>query len=356
MSPALLQRPGPRGRATGSVARVLPWVLLAGSASAQAFAPRLLDWDTDGSDTLGFLAPAGAVEAPVTTLRLRFDTAVAATIGDFLVVHAGNDGRVDSTACTAPAGDDVAIALVAFDVPSPERVVLGLDAPTGLAPGTYGLLACDSLRGVDGTALDGDDDGLPGGNARREFAIAHDPQLDNPGFAHDLSHWRVSNLSLLGSVWASWDALDADASASSGAMRVGGSLGAIAQVASDTCIPTATPASAPTRPASLRLRYRVLTGQVRFIVAMRTGFAGDGGPDSCIGPHLTRTYVFDGGGPGPAFATHDSGHFDLAAYPNGEVAIRIVGLDGAFEVLLDDIGFNFEGERVFGSSFEGGLD
>ena len=107
------------------------------------------------------------------------------------------------------------------------------------------------------------------------------------------------------------------------------------------------PASAPTRPASLRLRYRVLTGQVRFIVAMRTGFAGDGGPDSCIGPHLTRTYVFDGGGPGLAFATHDSGHFDLAAYPNGEVAIRIVGLDGAFEVLLDDIGFNFEGERVF---------
>lgn len=354
MSIAPPQRMGRYARAPNRLLRGVACLLLPWGAQAQPIPPHLIVFDTDGSDSAGFGTPPEPAEAPVTAMRLRFDLPVAPVPLDFRLVHAGRNDVLETTNCAAvPDGDDRSVAVLATDVFEGSGVLLALDAPTGLASGRYRLLACDSLASLAGLPLDGDDDGLPGGIARRDFRVAHDPQLRNPGFATGDSRWKIANLGLAGKVDASWSPLDADASATSGAMRVAGSVGAIASVVSATCAIVPPPPSGTTVPASVRFRYRVLSGDVRFVVTIRTGFAGDVGESGCLGPSLSHTYVVDPTGPMPDFSTHDSGTIDLEALPVAEFAIRIIGLGGDYEVLLDDVGLNLESAAVFTSSFEG---
>jgi hypothetical protein len=352
---SIAPRPGPRPLDFTAFACASALVVASGALDAQALSAQLIAFDTDGSDSVGFAAPAGPIHAPVTALRLRFDLPVLPELGDFRVIRAGADGVLDTVACgIPPIGDDLALDLLAVAT-SVDGIVLSLDAPTGLPSGEYRLLVCDSLGGLDGLPFDGDADGLPGGIALRDFAITHDPQLDNPGFTADTARWSVANLSI-GSVVAAWDAVDADASATSGALRVTGSLGSFALLRSDTCVPVHESFASGPVPATVRMRYRVLSGSVRFVVTARTGFAGDLGEGPCDGPGQSRSYFVDAGSPSADFQTHESGALSLEALPHGELEIGIVGLGGPFEVLLDDIGFNFASRVVFESSFEGGID
>ena len=340
---SIAPRPGPRPLDFIAFACASAMIVASGVLNAQPLAAQLIAFDTDGSDSVGFVAPAGPIHAPVTALRLRFDLPVLPELGDFRVIHAGADGVLGTAACgSLPAGDDVDIDLVSAVAIDPRNVLIALDSPTGLRSGEYGILVCDSLLGVGGLPLDGDEDGLPGGIALREFSIAHDPMLENPGFTIDLSNWWPSV--------GSWVPIDADGSETSGAIRVASTE--LTGLASETCIPMPVSSSGNGLTGSVRFRYRVLSGHLRFVILPRVGYAGDMGELGCIGPGWFPQLIHEAGGPTVDFQTFDSGAFPMPAAPRGGFGL-LLATSSSFEVLIDDIGFNvIWSPDIFESDFE----
>lgn len=322
--------------------------------AASEVGPRLLALDGDGSDTEAFALPAEPILAPLTALRLRFDTEVTLGLADVVLIGAGADDRFDTTDCVAtPGGDDLAQTIESIDGVPGHAPVLRLAGSTALRVGRYRLLLCDSIRDATGRALDGDDDGRAGGTARRDFSIAHSPRTENPGFAHDRERWSVRSLGA-GAVTSDWVAQDADASDSSGALRIASAVGAPALLSSDTCVLVHEVGANAAAPATVRFRYRVVSGAVRLVVTASAGFAGDVGGGGCIGPGILRTHVWEAGAASESFGTYHSPGFDLQSLPRASLYVQILPLQGAYEIVLDDIGFNFAALRVFGTGFEAG--
>jgi hypothetical protein len=322
-------------------------------AEAQLAPPLLIGIDTRGSDTAAF-AVAATVHAPVTGLRLRFDQAVLAVAADFRLLRAADGAMPQTIGCgVPPASGDVELDGLILDYDASEfRIDLAV-APQGLPAGRYRLIACDSLHGLLGSAFDGDGDGLPGGDAIRDFAIATTPVLDNPGFTIDDDGWTVGNLSS-GSLAAEWSALDADGDAGSGSLRITGSGGAVAILGNSACAHVEDVAAGRAFAAELYLRYRVLAGEARIVVTAINGFAGDMGETACAGPHVAREFVIESGTPGTEFLTFRSDRLWLPGMPLAELRIRILSRSGEFDVLIDDVGFGFDPEPVFAARFERG--
>jgi hypothetical protein len=89
-------------------------------------------------------------------------------------------------------------------------------------------------------------------------------------------------------------------------------------------------------------------------VTASAGFAGDVGGGGCIGPGILRTHVWEAGAASESFGTYHSPGFDLQSLPRASLYVQILPLQGAYEIVLDDIGFNFAASRVFGTGFEPG--
>lgn len=114
---------------------------------------------------------------------------------NYLWIEAGPDGVFATTACGAPAGDDAAypIGAVAYDAPS-SVATLTLAWPTPLRDGLYRLFVCGAITNLDGFELDGDGDGVAGGDFDRHFRVRVDNRLVKPffDFDSDLSAWTLS--------------------------------------------------------------------------------------------------------------------------------------------------------------------
>jgi hypothetical protein len=304
-------------------------------------APTLVAIDTDGSDTPDFSLPAEPIHAPVTALRLRFDAPVVATPADFRLIEAGPDGDLASILCDAlPASDDIAEPLATLETIDENELTLRIASASGLRAGRYRILVCDSPGS-----------GAPPLPERRDFDIPHSPRLDNPGFADDIARWNVRSLTPA-SVTAAWTARDADASSSSGALRIASPVGAPALLSSETCVLVHEAGLLAAAPTSVRLRYRVVSGTVRFVVTASAGFGAESPPFGCIGPGILRTHSFDASSGSDRFGIYETPPFDLQSLPLATLYVQLIGLQGPYEVLLDDIGFNFGSEHVFESSFE----
>ena len=320
--------------------------------------PHLVAIDTSGSETAGFALPAQPLIVPVTQLRLRFDQALdllaGGSLANFRVVEAGADGQLSTAACgPLPAGDDIAVPLLgtAWNTAGNE-VALRVGAPAGLPLGHYRVIACDALAGIGGLALDGDGDGLPGGVALRDLRVRETSHVVNPGFDLATDGWQVTAREGV-AFEAQRVAEDADGAAASGSLRlrhataaVGGSLG----LTSALCV------SLPFRDTSyrLRMRYRVLEGNVRVNVFTWFGFTGDAGESGCIGPGVDVSHDAFTATPSDTFRTFDTGWRELLPAPLGTMSLLLVSADGEpFEILIDDIGFSLDSQVIFRDDFQG---
>jgi hypothetical protein len=301
--------------------------------------PVLLAVDTIGSDTADFALPADPLLTPVTAIRVRFDRPVLAAIADFRVLAAGSDRRLDTVGCLVPpSGDDADVAIPALQTfGDGSEVAISLSPSSGLPAGNYRLLVCDTLLGA-------------GNLAAREFSIAETPQLPDPGFATDLANWETYRF---GPAIVEWSPVDADAALASGSFRIKAENDARVGLFSPHCVQVAhTFAQVPYR---IRFRYRVLSGRVRIVAFASTGFPGDMGDAPCIGPGFRHTHIIDLGPSSAEFATYDSGPLTLAVAPHASFGLLVIDADFAkpgYEILLDDVGFTFDPDRIFRSHFD----
>ncbi len=354
----------PHSRSRFFAAAGLALLSCASAASAGIVPPTVIGIDTSGSQTETFALPATALQVPVTQVRLRFDQPMSVDAdlpgpdgvdlpANYRLLAAGTDGVFATTSCAAsPLGDDTVIAIVgATWSASLNEIALRLDADTGLPRGRYRLLACAELTNTLGLQLDGDGDGIPGGDAWRDFAVDLTPRLENPGFDLDASGWTAHVLSQ-GTATVERIALDADGASSSGALRIASSSATSVLLGSDSCVivPPGNFIDASTR---VQLHYRVVTGNVRVIANVHIGFGGDlPNETGCVGPGVTVADPAFSGMPGD-FTRFDSGEIETFYAPLAEFSLRVVSLDGGpFDVLLDDIGLSFDRLTIFTADFE----
>ncbi len=191
------------------------------------------------------IAPGEDVAGAVTQLLVRYseamwDPAGDGTAGDvtnpasYLLVSAGPDGVVQTTACGPPAGDDVAavVTAVAYD-PTELTAALTAGGETGLEGGAWALLVCGSagLRDLPGNVFDGDRDGTPGGDLEVPFQVERTNLLADPNADSGLTGWA---LSAQDSTEFTGD--DAHGEPFSGAIRIARTAGADTSVSISQCL------------------------------------------------------------------------------------------------------------------------
>lgn len=140
------------------------------------------------SDVLAVAGPSGAplvagasVDTAITQLIVRFDkpmdSAGAADLSNFRLFA----GIVDPGMVSCATADSGALVQAEY-AGAPRQSVLYAGDSTGLAPGDYTLVLCDSLVDFNGNGLDGDADGLAGGHFGLPFTVAWDNLAPNPNF------------------------------------------------------------------------------------------------------------------------------------------------------------------------------
>ena len=135
--------------------------------------------DLPGS-TIDFIPPYNIkfdfMEAMRDVKNSTSDSAEVDNPNNYRVIAAGVDGVFQSQSCAALLGDDT---LVPFSVsmnrlhfsvepdPRDEDAIVMITAPDGMpfAHGIYRVIICDEITDIDGNAIDGDLDMLPGGDA-----------------------------------------------------------------------------------------------------------------------------------------------------------------------------------------------
>ncbi len=113
---------------------------------------------------------------------------------NYRLLAAGPDGWFDTTQCGGGLlGDDreAAIDVVLYDALS-GRAALLLNGGNSLALGRYRLLVCGGLRDLNANPLDGDGDGVAGGDFRRHFSVTRQNLLRNPNFDREIDGWGLS--------------------------------------------------------------------------------------------------------------------------------------------------------------------
>ena len=141
--------------------------------------PLVTNVDTHFPNDEGPLTLCEVVRRRVSGLIVDFTDNVspilgAADPGAFLLVATGPDGTFSTTDCAGGvAGDDIQIQIFDQTLENSDPIAVtsrfNLVSPFGLAPGLYRFLTCDTITDSAGNALDGDGDGIAGGDLRIDF-------------------------------------------------------------------------------------------------------------------------------------------------------------------------------------------
>lgn len=141
----------------------------------------------------GTVVAGSSIDTAVTQLIVRFDKPMeagpAANLANFRLL-AGTIAPSMVTCASPDTGDLVSASYAGAE----RQTVLAIGDPTGLLPGDYTLIACDTLLDFNGNGLDGDESGSAGGHFGIPFSIAWDNLLPNPNFDSALSSasWGVN--------------------------------------------------------------------------------------------------------------------------------------------------------------------
>ncbi|MCB9461184.1 MAG: hypothetical protein H6670_16125 [Anaerolineaceae bacterium] len=146
--------------------------------------PYIVDFTADPLPYPGVTSSFALISDEQVDIQVEFDTLMDAyqLLSDepyHRVVYAGSDGIVDTSTCEVAANDDrfVDIANVQAGTSAPNITldspfdILQVSVEQPLSPGLYVYLLCDTVHDVEGTPLDGDGDGIAGGNHLVEFVI-----------------------------------------------------------------------------------------------------------------------------------------------------------------------------------------
>ncbi len=131
----------------------------------------------DASPGVGGINNCSQLYGAVDQLAVEFEDVFSGVadpdhLASYMVVQAGSDGDLSTSACGPVFGDDV-------EIPIDQIIVSGvatnptatLELSSSLGNGVALLLVCDSIVDVAGNALDGDGDGTPGGDFGVRFRI-----------------------------------------------------------------------------------------------------------------------------------------------------------------------------------------
>ncbi|MCB9461181.1 MAG: hypothetical protein H6670_16110 [Anaerolineaceae bacterium] len=120
---------------------------------------------------------------------------------NFMLAQAGPDGTFQTTDCSAPNGDDIAFEvsnvvgyLVTNQVlPVPEPInAAQVYISQPLSDGHYRFIMCDALHDLEGVQIDGDEDGVPGGNTIRDFWIYQNIAIPAPPTLNTLTSTTIT--------------------------------------------------------------------------------------------------------------------------------------------------------------------
>ncbi len=160
------------------------------------------------------------------------DAADVTNPANYLVVDAGPNATLETTDCTTPGGDDVAVGVagVLYDEPTSVAALVISDA-FGMMRGPFRVLACPSLLDRNGNALDGNGDLTGGDTAIRDLRIGRTNLLLSPNLDADLADWSLSNAAAITS-----DAEDAGGAATSGSAFIHRATGGDRDLALSQCV------------------------------------------------------------------------------------------------------------------------
>ncbi|MEZ5333116.1 MAG: hypothetical protein R2991_13950 [Thermoanaerobaculia bacterium] len=200
--------------------------------------PTVTSLDTQLPTEDGALTDCETVTSTVTGFTVGFSEEMRDPAGDadpddvtnpanYLLVGAGPDFTYDTTACGAPAGDDVAtpVASVAYDSGS-STATLSFAGP--VPDGLQRLLVCGSttLRDRTGNPLDGDGNGTGGDDLVRSFRVDRGNLFANGHFDCGAEGWTPVSSGGVAQAWdPSTDADDSPESGSQGASVASPSIG-----------------------------------------------------------------------------------------------------------------------------------
>ena len=151
--------------------------------------------DSVGGTGDGMLEDCEEVRVAVDRLLVTFDQAVADPEGDtdpndvtnpanYRLFAAGPDRDLASTACAAPVGDDVELAIGDVTWDEPSRTAEVDPAGAALGDGLHRLVVCDEIRDPAGNPLFG-------GDFARFFRVERTNRLVNGQLDCDLAGWTT---------------------------------------------------------------------------------------------------------------------------------------------------------------------
>jgi uncharacterized repeat protein (TIGR01451 family) len=99
---------------------------------------------------------------------------------NYLLIDTGDDNDLQTTNCDIALGDDQIIVIDSFSYNAGNPIsIVNLTLETALTDGQYVLTICDSITDNAGNQLDGDQDGLQGGQANHQFRVELDNLFEN---------------------------------------------------------------------------------------------------------------------------------------------------------------------------------
>jgi CSLREA domain-containing protein len=141
--------------------------------------PIVLNIDTIVGTGDGQLAEGEFTNAPIQNFLISWDQDIFDATGDsdpadvtnptnYRLLRPGSDGLYQTLVCGIVLGDDQAIAVTSATYAN-RVATISVNGGVNLAGGSYRLMICDTIQGVNGSSMDGNRDGQPGGIFSRNF-------------------------------------------------------------------------------------------------------------------------------------------------------------------------------------------
>lgn len=189
--------------------------------------PQMSNVDTVPGTADHILHDGELLSTGVTQLLLKYSEDIVGLddVNAYRLVDAGANGQVDSSSCNAIVGDDNTIDIDHLTSLTPDEVALHLGAGQALVAGTYRFFACsDALVDSMGNPLDGDIDGIAGGDFVLDFTIGATNLVSNPNLDKGIDAWASTST---GDGLFVADVMDAGSAITSGSATWLGSEGPI---------------------------------------------------------------------------------------------------------------------------------
>lgn len=322
--------------------------------------PRVVELRTVAATDDDRLEPGETTEVAITQVYVVFDRAMSDPPGDddaddvtnpenYLLVGPGTDGVFQTVDCATgvdPGDVVVPTGPVVFLTDTATAAVV-VDAGSPLAAGRYRLHACgtSTLVDEDGTPLDGDADGEPGGDFVLDFGIATTDLLADPNFDRfdDGNAWTAG---MPAGAVVEPSAVDAGEAPTSASVRLD-SRGAAGELTLGQCV--AMDGGAPHRVGA---ELRQVSSSADWPISWLRVEVFSGA--DCTGAGLADVLLPLTAGDAPTWRAFEEDFATPAGAVSARITLGSTSVEGeAFEAFWDDTFVSWD-PSIFGDGFESG--